>query len=289
MNLKEVKQRIQSVKTTQKITSAMKLVSAAKLRRAQSAIEGMRPYQQKLFEILSAFLHSTSSISTPYTCVRQVKRVAVIVVSSSSSLCGAFNANIIRRAKELVDSYATEGVAVELFPVGKKIHDAVKKMSIVPNDALMSQAEKISYAPVAAVATDLMERFANGTYDKIEILYNRFFSAAKQAPVNELLLPIDIDAMATNSKQSAIEYIVEPGRHELTNRLLPQVITLNLFTALLDSVAAEHAARMMAMQIATDNADDLIAELVLEYNKGRQQAITNELLDIVSGSMNQGK
>lgn len=287
MNLKEVKQRIQSVKTTQKITSAMKLVSAAKLRRAQSAIEGMRPYQQKLFEILSAFLHSTSSISTPYTCVRQVKRVAVIVVSSSSSLCGAFNANIIRRAKELVDSYATEGVAVELFPVGKKIYDAVKKMSIVPNDALMSQAEKISYAPVAAVATDLMERFANGTYDKIEILYNRFFSAAKQAPVNELLLPIDIDAMATNSKQSAIEYIVEPGRHELTNRLLPQVITLNLFTALLDSVAAEHAARMMAMQIATDNADDLIAELVLEYNKGRQQAITNELLDIVSGSMNQ--
>ena len=287
MNLKEVKQRIQSVKTTQKITSAMKLVSAAKLRRAQSAIEGMRPYQQKLFEILSAFLHSTSSISTPYTCVRQVKRVAVIVVSSSSSLCGAFNANIIRRAKELVDSYATEGVAVELFTVGKKIYDAVKKMSIVPNDALMSQAEKISYAPVAAVATDLMERFANGTYDKIEILYNRFFSAAKQAPVNELLLPIDIDAMATNSKQSAIEYIVEPGRHELTNRLLPQVITLNLFTALLDSVAAEHAARMMAMQIATDNADDLIAELVLEYNKGRQQAITNELLDIVSGSMNQ--
>lgn len=287
MNLKEVKQRIQSVKTTQKITSAMKLVSAAKLRRAQSAIEGMRPYQQKLFEILSAFLHSTSSISTPYTCVRQVKRVAVIVVSSSSSLCGAFNANIIRRAKELVDSYATEGVAVELFPVGKKIYDAVKKMSIVPNDALMSQAEKISYAPVAAVATDLMERFANGTYDKIEILYNRFFSAAKQAPVNELLLPIDIDAMATNSKQSAIEYIVEPGRHELTSRLLPQVITLNLFTALLDSAAAEHAARMMAMQIATDNADDLIAELVLEYNKGRQQAITNELLDIVSGSMNQ--
>lgn len=287
MNLKEVKQRIQSVKTTQKITSAMKLVSAAKLRRAQSAIEGMRPYQQKLFEILSAFLHSTSSISTPYTCVRQVKRVAVIVVSSSSSLCGAFNANIIRRAKELMDSYATEGVAVELFPVGKKIYDAVKKMSIVPNDALMSQAEKISYAPVAAVATDLMERFANGTYDKIEILYNRFFSAAKQAPVNELLLPIDIDAMATNSKQSAIEYIVEPGRHELTSRLLPQVITLNLFTALLDSAAAEHAARMMAMQIATDNADDLIAELVLEYNKGRQQAITNELLDIVSGSMNQ--
>lgn len=287
MNLKEVKQRIQSVKTTQKITSAMKLVSAAKLRRAQSAIEGMRPYQQKLFEILSAFLHSTSSISTPYTCVRQVKRVAVIVVSSSSSLCGAFNANIIRRAKELVDSYATEGVAVELFPVGKKIYDAVKKMSIVPNDALMSQAEKISYAPVAAVATDLMERFANGTYDKIEILYNRFFSAAKQAPVNELLLPIDIEAMAANSKQPSIEYIVEPGRHELTNRLLPQVITLNLFTALLDSVAAEHAARMMAMQIATDNADDLIAELVLEYNKGRQQAITNELLDIVSGSMNQ--
>ena len=287
MNLKEVKQRIQSVKTTQKITSAMKLVSAAKLRRAQSAIEGMRPYQQKLFEILSAFLHSADNISTPYTRVRQVKRVAVIVVSSSSSLCGAFNANIIRCTKELVEGYVANDVAVELFPIGKKIDEAVKKMSIVPNEALMPQAEKTSYAPVAAVAADLMERFANGTYDKIEILYNRFFSAAKQAPVNELLLPIDIEAMAANSKQPSIEYIVEPGHHELTNRLLPQVITLNLYTALLDSAAAEHAARMMAMQIATDNADDLIAELVLEYNKGRQQAITNELLDIVSGSMNQ--
>ena len=287
MNLKEVKQRIQSVKTTQKITSAMKLVSAAKLRRAQSAIEGMRPYQQKLFEILSAFLHSADNISTPYTRVRQVKRVAVIVVSSSSSLCGAFNANIIRCTKELVEGYVANDVAVELFPIGKKIDEAIKKMSIVPNEALMPQAEKTSYAPVAAVAADLMERFANGTYDKIEILYNRFFSAAKQAPVNELLLPIDIEAMAANSKQPSIEYIVEPGHHELTNRLLPQVITLNLYTALLDSAAAEHAARMMAMQIATDNADDLIAELVLEYNKGRQQAITNELLDIVSGSMNQ--
>ena len=144
MNLKEVKQRIQSVKTTQKITSAMKLVSAAKLRRAQAAIEGMRPYQEKLSHILSTFLHSAGSISTPYTAVRDVKRVAIVVISSSSSLCGGFNANIIRTAKEVIDEYTAAGVAVELFPVGKKISEAIKKMGLVQNDALMPQAEKIS-------------------------------------------------------------------------------------------------------------------------------------------------
>lgn len=286
MNLKEVKQRIQSVKTTQKITSAMKLVSAAKLRRAQNAIEGMRPYKQKLDEILSSYLRNSDDVSLPFTAEREVKRVAIIMVSSSTSLCGSFNANIIRLSKEVIDEYSTAGVRVELFPVGKKIHEAVKKMGLPCNDMLMEQANAISYRAVDAAATEFMGRFQAGEYDRIEILYTRFFSAAKQQPVKELFLPVDVGSIQHAGEAHSNEYIVEPGRKELLEQLLPRVIKLRLFTALLDSAAAEHAARMMAMQIATDNADELIGELVLEYNKGRQQAITNELLDIVSGSVN---
>lgn len=287
MNLKEVKQRIQSVKTTQKITSAMKLVSAAKLRRAQSAIEGMRPYQQKLDEILSAFLADASGISSPFIAAREVKRVALIMVSSSSSLCGSFNANIIRQAKELIEGYATAGVVVELFPVGKKICDAIKKMGLSHHDALMEQAASVSYTTVATVAAELMTKFEAAAYDKVEILYTRFLSASKQVPVTETLLPVNIEEASHDATPFSREYIVEPGKRELMEQLMPRVIKLRLFTALLDSAAAEHAARMIAMQIATDNANDLINDLVLEYNKGRQQSITNELLDIISGSMNQ--
>ncbi len=287
MNLKEVKQRILSVKTTQKITSAMKLVSAAKLRRAQSAIEGMRPYEQKLHEILSAYLHNAQTITTPYATAREVKSVAVIVISSSSSLCGTFNSNIIRLAKEVIDAYRADGVKVELFPAGKKVYEAIKKTGISCNTALMEQATSVSYPAVSAVVAELMSQFTTGEYDKIELVYTRFLSAAKQLPVRETFLPIDIEDTAGTESAVSHEFIIEPGKEELLTDLLPRVIKLRLFTALLDSAAAEHAARMMAMQIATDNADDLISELVLEYNKGRQQAITNELLDIVSGSVNQ--
>lgn len=287
MNLKEVKQRIQSVKTTQKITSAMKLVSAAKLRRAQSAIEGMRPYQQKLDNILSTFLCGTSEISTPYTADREVKRVAIIIVSSSTSLCGSYNANIIRAAKELIEEYRSADIEIELFPVGKKIFEAITKMGLPFNDALMEQAAVVSYSAVYVVASELMRRFEACELDKIEILYTRFLSAAKQLPVKELFLPIDIENITKDTLFPSCEYIVEPCKKDFIEQLLPRVVTLRLFTALLDSVAAEHAARMMAMQIATDNAEELIGDLILEYNKGRQQAITNELLDIVSGSMNE--
>lgn len=287
MNLKEVKQRILSVKTTQKITSAMKLVSAAKLRRAQSAIEGMRPYEQKLDEILSGYLHSTQTITTPYATAREVKSVALIVVSSSSSLCGTFNSNIIRLAKDVIDAYHADGVKVELFPAGKKVFEAIKKMGISCNTALMEQPTSVSYPAVSSVAAEFMSRFAAGEYDRIELIYTRFLSAAKQLPVRETYLPIDFHEAGNKNATLSHEFIIEPGREELLTELLPRVIKLRLFTALLDSAAAEHAARMMAMQIATDNADDLISELVLEYNKGRQQAITNELLDIVSGSVNQ--
>lgn len=285
MNLKEIKQRIQSVKSTQKITSAMKLVSAAKLRRAQNTIENMLPYKQKLDGILTSFLQNTVSLDTPFTAVREAKKVVVIAVSSNSSLCGGFNANIIREARAVVDNYTAAGVAVELLPVGKKISDAMRKIGFEPNVSLLEQAAAVSYDVVASAATALMERFASGEIDRVDLVYTHFQSAAKQVPVVETLLPIKVDTI-TGETPAAHEYILEPGKEALLQQLLPRAIKLRLFTALLDSAAAEHAARMMAMQIATDNADDLIQELVREYNKGRQQAITNELLDIVSGSAN---
>ncbi len=285
MNLKEIKQRIQSVKSTQKITSAMKLVSAAKLRRAQNTIENMLPYKQKLDGILTSFLQNTVSLDTPFTAVREAKKVVVIAVSSNSSLCGGFNANIIREARAVVDNCTAAGVAVELLPVGKKISDAMRKIGFEPNVSLLEQAAAVSYDVVASAATALMERFASGEIDRVDLVYTHFRSAAKQVPVVETLLPIKVDTI-TGETPATHEYILEPGKEALLQQLLPRTIKLRLFTALLDSAAAEHAARMMAMQIATDNADDLIQELVREYNKGRQQAITNELLDIVSGSAN---
>ena len=286
MNLKEVKLRIQSVKNTQKITSAMKLVSAAKLRRAQNAIEGMRPYKEKLDEILAAFLGSLSRVNTPWAVQREAKKVAVVAVSSSSSLCGSFNSNIIREAKSVVEKYISAGASVEIYPVGKKIFEAFKKSGYEQNTVLVEQAAKVTYAQVAAVAARLMERFAAGDIDRVELVYTHYHSAARQVPVNEALLPVDTASVAGDTNTTATDFIIEPGREELLHTLLPKVITLRLFTALLDSATAEHAARMLAMQIATDNADELIQELVREYNKGRQQAITNELLDIVSGSAN---
>lgn len=285
MNLKEIKQRIQSVKSTQKITSAMKLVSAAKLRRAQNTIENMLPYKQKLDGILTSFLQNTVSLDTPFTAVREAKKVVVIAVSSNSSLCGGFNANIIREARAVVDNCTAAGVAVELLPVGKKISDAMRKIGFEPNVSLLEQAAAVSYDVVASAATALMERFASGEIDRVDLVYTHFRSAAKLVPMVETLLPIKVDTI-TGEIPAAHEYILEPGKEALLQQLLPRTIKLRLFTALLDSAAAEHAARMMAMQIATDNADDLIQELVREYNKGRQQAITNELLDIVSGSAN---
>ena len=287
MSLKEVKQRIQSVKNTQKITSAMKLISAAKLRRAQSAIEGVRPYQSKLDEMLVSFLSGSDTVSTPFTRVSEPKRVVVVAVSSNSSLCGSFNASVIRLAKEVIAGHSpVEGRVVEVYPVGKKMADSLRKEGCTLNDALMPQAVAPQYAPVAQVADELMKRFAAGEIDRVELVYTHFHSAAKQVPVRETFLPIDIQSMNKETAHSLSDFIVEPSKEELVSRLLPRVIALRLYTALLDSIAAEHAARMLAMQIATDNADDLITTLVREYNKSRQQAITNELLDIVSGSMN---
>lgn len=286
MNLREVRDRIASVKSTQKITAAMKLVSSAKLRRAQGAIEGMLPYSNMLNGLLTSFLAGTDDVVSEYSTVRECRKVVIIAVSSNTGLCGTFNANIVNMVRDAVSAYSASGVEVEIYTVGKKINDAVKKMGYTPNEELMSQAAVPHYDDVSPVARNLMERFHKGEIDKVDIIYSRFRSAARQEPANETLLPVDITSPA-GTPDAIGDYIVEPGRDELLSALIPKVIEVRLFTALLDSVAAEHAARVLAMQVATDNATDLISELTLEYNKGRQQAITNELLDIVAGSAGQ--
>ena len=283
MNLREVRDRIASVKSTQKITAAMKLVSAAKLRRAQTAIEGMSHYSDKLNGMLASFLGSGTGITTELAVKRDCKRVAVIAVASDTGLCGTFNTNVINRVRAVLDGYMASNVEVEVYTVGKKMHDAVKKLGYTLHEELMSQSSTPQYSKVATVARNLMARFSDGAIDKVEVVYSHFKSAAKQEPVNEILLPVELK-MAEADSQAAVDYIVEPGRDELLGALVPKVVEVKMYTALLDAVAAEHAARVLAMQVATDNATDLISELTLEYNKGRQQAITNELLDIMSGA-----
>ena len=283
MNLKEIKQRIHSVKSTQKITSAMKLVAAAKLRRTQTAIEHLRPYEQKLKAILSSFLCNTP-INSVFTVSREIKRVVVVPIASNTTFCGAFNSNIIRLAKDVASEYRSYGIDVEVMSVGKKMYEAFKKQGVGTTDTLMQQAGNPIYGEVAVVAKELMRRFCAGEIDRIELVYTHFVSAGKLVPQRETLLPVDASTLSSENVSPTIDYIVEPSKEELVNSLLPEVVTLRLYSALLDSAVAEHAARMVAMQVATENADGLVSELTLEYNKCRQQAITNELLDIVSAS-----
>jgi F-type H+-transporting ATPase subunit gamma len=284
MNLREVKQRILSVKSTQKITSAMKLVSSAKLHKAQMAVEGIRPYKDRLCGMFATLLNGSKDCATVYTAVGEVKRVAVVAVASSHSMCGSFNSNIIRKAKEVIEGYKADGIAVEVYPIGKKMAEAVNRTGVASSTVLLHLAGAPQYAPVAELVYDLLDRFSKGEIDRVDIVYQHSQSVARQVPVSEQFLPIDLHSMAADGEANMTEFIVEPGRREMIDELLPKIAALRLYTALLDSAAAEHAARMLAMQIATENAGDLIAELTLEYNKGRQQAITNELLDIVAGS-----
>ena len=284
MNLKEIKQRIHSVKSTQKITSAMKLVAAAKLRRTQAAIDNLRPYEQKLNSILSAFLGNTP-VKSGFTISREVKKVVVVPVASSTTFCGAFNSNIVRLAKEVVDEYHSQRVQTEIIPVGKKMHEQFRKQRIATVDTFIQQAGNPVYGDISSLLKDLMQRFLAGEIDRIELVYTHFVSAGKLVPQREVLLPIDVSTLPSGISNSYTDYIVEPSKEDVVKSLIPNLINLRLYAALLDSAVAEHAARMVAMQTATDNADDIIGELTLEYNKCRQQAITNELLDIISGSL----
>ena len=282
-SLKEVKGRIATVNNTRKITSAMKMVASAKLHKAQGAITNMLPYERRLHGLLTNLLGGSEVLvwNTP----REVKRVALVVFSSNSSLCGGFNANVIKHATQWLDEYQALGKDnILIYPIGKKVADALSKMGYAIQGNFQHLADKPSFAEAAELAQGLMNLFTRGEVDRVELLYNHFKSTASQILTREVYLPMQTSGNTIEGKED-LDYILEPSREELLATLLPKVLRMRLYTVLLDSNASEHAARTMAMQIATDNADDLLQELTLMYNKTRQQAITNELLDIVGGSM----
>ena len=284
-SLKEVKGRIATVNNTRKITSAMKMVASAKLHKAQGAITNLLPYEERLRNLFAHFMQG-GEVTSPYVISREVKRVALVVFSSNSSLCGGFNANVIKHATQWLDSHQHLGKEnILVYPVGKKIADAITKLGYTVQGDFQEMANHPNFSDASSLALQLMELFVKGEVDQVEILYNHFKSTASQILTHEVYLPFPLAMESSTEAHEATDYILEPSREELLTLLLPKVLRLKFYAILLDSNASEHAARTMAMQIATDNADDLLQELTLMYNKTRQQAITNELLDIVGGSM----
>ena len=295
-SLKEVKTRINSVKSTRKITSAMKMVASAKLHKAQGAIENMLPYQKKLNKSLTNFLSADLPIESPYVQEREVKRVAIVVFSSNTSLCGAFNANVIKMMMQTIGEFRTLGQDnILIFPVGKKVDEAAKRMGFKPQEVSSTLSDKPTYQEAAELAHRLMDLYVAGEVDRVEIIYHHFKSMGVQILLRETYLPINLTNVVSEEDREneeevqeneiANDYIIEPNAEELIASLIPTVLSQKIFTAAVDSNASEHAARTLAMQVATDNANELIQDLTKQYNKSRQQAITNELLDIVGGSM----
>ena len=295
-SLKEVKTRINSVKSTRKITSAMKMVASAKLHKAQGAIENMLPYQKKLNKILTNFLSADLPIESPYVQEREVKRVAIVVFSSNTSLCGAFNANVIKMMMQTIGEFRTLGQDnILIIPVGKKVDEAAKRMGFKPQEVSPTLSDKPTYQEAAELAHRLMDLYVAGEVDRVEIIYHHFKSMGVQILLRETYLPINLTNVVSEEDREneeevqeneiANDYIIEPNAEELIASLIPTVLSQKIFTAAVDSNASEHAARTLAMQVATDNANELIQDLTKQYNKSRQQAITNELLDIVGGSM----
>ena len=319
--LKEIKGRIGSVQSTLKITSAMKLVSSAKLRKAQTAIANMRPYEEQLQRIL-ATVQAASGTKTVVSVSERPKnegsdtesavsvsgKVIILALASNSSLCGGFNANAIGKVKALLEEYPEATV----YSIGRKMADAMRKAGYPSPKDYSELSEHPSYSPAAELTEKLMEELEKGHIGKVFLVYNHFVTTAKQVPVVEQFLPItasaglantaaDISASAKKKADAPAEtsaaanltrreadslgpdVILEPNAKELLEALVPKTLKLKLYAALLDSAAAEHAARTVAMQTATDNGEDLLDELTLQYNKGRQQKITSEILDLASG------
>jgi F-type H+-transporting ATPase subunit gamma len=279
-NLKEIRNRITSVSSTMQITSAMKMVSAAKLKKAQDAITAMRPYAEKLTELLQN-LSSTldGEVGGSYTKQREINKVLVVAITSNRGLCGAFNTNVIKQAKVVADSY--NGKQVDIFAIGKKGNDIlVKTNKVIENHSDIY--DNLTFDNVATIANILTDKFISGEYDKIEVVYNQFKNAATQIVQTEQFLPLA--AVKSDKPASTGDYIFEPSKEEIVETLIPKMLKTQLYKSIRDSFASEHGARMTAMHKATDNATDLRNQLKLTYNKARQAAITNEILEIVGGA-----
>lgn len=341
-SLKEIKGRINSISSTLAITSAMKMVAAAKLQKAQMAIQNMLPYERRLHSMLidlmgavnmsapaseegSARLvslsnqpdHTESEGAYSLMAQREVRKVAIVAFASNSSLCGAFNSNVIREATAVINEYRASGLGdadITVYSVGRKMAEAMKKLGFPSPADFTKMSDSPSYDAASALAQELLDGFVSGRFDKVELVYNHYKSTSSQPTIRQTYLPLSLadataDLQAGKIADSASEsdtnrgaepvgapvvrqgspttedLIVEPSKEALIATLLPKVIRLRVFTTLLDSTAAEQAARTVAMQLATDNGNDLLQELTLEYNKGRQQKITSEILDLVGGSM----
>ncbi|MDI1254811.1 MAG: ATP synthase F1 subunit gamma [Flavobacterium sp.] len=280
-NLKEIRNRITSVSSTMQITSAMKMVSAAKLKKAQDAITAMRPYAEKLTELLqnlSATLDGDAG--GDFTAQREVKRVLIVAITSNRGLSGAFNSNIVKEARRLTENeYA--GKQVDFITVGKKGNDAIRKThTVITNNN--NVFDNLTFENVALIADELVQLFTEGKYDKIVLVYNQFKNAATQIVQAEQFLPLV--PLKSDLPQNATDYIFEPSKEEIVLTLIPKMLKTQLYKAIRDSFASEHGARMTAMHKATDNATELRNQLKLTYNKARQAAITNEILEIVGGA-----
>lgn len=321
-SLKEIKSRIASVNSTRKITSAMKMVASSKLHHAQTAIENMLLYENMLEHILKTFLVSAPDVELPFDQERPVKKVALIVFSSNSSLCGGFNANIIKTMLHAIEEYRKQGLTnddIIIYPIGRKVEEKVRKLGLRSAGSFVHLADKPNSAQCRDISVEAGTMFLEGKVDKVELIYHHFKSAGSQVLTRRTFLPIDLhddvgadndrdltSNLATKKSQEYLKnrnkqeeereqatvkplndnFLVEPDLKTVLTELVPKELHLMVYTALLDSNASEHAARMVAMQTATDNADELLRELNLQYNKSRQAAITSELLDIVGGSSN---
>lgn len=353
-SLKEIKVRINSISSTLAITSAMKMVAAAKLQKAQMAIQNMLPYERRLYSMLVDLMgamnisaaasedgsvrgsgsaergfdqsgdrlslsnrHDLAGMDGAYSLMaqREVRKVAIVAFASNSSLCGAFNANVIREATAVINEYRASGLGdagITVYSVGRKMAEAMKRLGFPSPADFTKMSDSPSYDAASALAQELFDGFVSGRFDKVELVYNHYKSTSSQPTTRQTYLPLSLadataDIQVGKITDSASEpyadkvaepvvrqnspttetpdLIVEPSKEELIATLLPKVVRLRVFTTLLDSTAAEHAARTVAMQLATDNGNDLLQELTLEYNKGRQQKITSEILDIVGGSL----
>jgi F-type H+-transporting ATPase subunit gamma len=287
-NLKEVRIRIASVQSTQKITSAMKMVSASKLRRAQNAIIKLRPYSSKLNQILESISdNNDENSSNPFGETRPIQHVTLVLISSNRGMCGSFNANVIKLGLQLIhEKYASQyqNGNLSIITIGKRTTEYFTKRGypVIASDITIT--ENASYSESNILSEKIMDAFLNHKTDHVDIVYNQFKNAATQLLINEQYLPIKKKEVNPSENNFAIDYIFEPSKEIIVEQLVPKILRLQFYKSILDSVASEHGARMTAMHKATDNAGELIKTLKLSYNKARQAAITNEISEIVSGA-----
>ena len=287
-NLKEIRTRIASVTSTRQITSAMKMVAAAKLKKAQDSVTNFRSYADKMQEVIThvalSVRHDENSVFTKY---REYVNVLIVVITTNKGLCGAFNSNVIKGAMQLAEKKYSGDLApnkIRYMAIGKKGYDMLRKRKVAVDDPNTDIIEHLTYENAAKVAEQLMDKFVSGHYDCIDVVYNEFINAASQKVVCKQFLPLSSEEPADNKKKVSADYIYEPSKAVILHEMIPQSLRITLYAALLDSVASEFGARMTSMHQATDNASTLIHELTLQYNKARQAAITNEILEIVGGA-----